>query len=237
MIKIKRYYTAFRRYKRSKGFGIHSPFAFNFVLKVLRERCPYYAYDYIDAKRHEAQQLMSNSKERRGLISYKCAKMMFRVACNFSPRVMLQIGTSHGVSSISLLSVDSSSKLYSYTGTKHQASIFDAVTHDFNRRISNFDDISKAVNTYIGSLNDNDTPFMVINNIDKECEIVIYSTLDIVEKGGIVIVNNINHDKAINAMWLDLKKNMINGMSFSNYKMGIIVGKQHLPLQHFSLWF
>ena len=46
-MKLKRYLTALRRYSRSKGFGIHSPFAFHFVLNVLRERLPYYAYEDI----------------------------------------------------------------------------------------------------------------------------------------------------------------------------------------------
>jgi hypothetical protein len=36
--RLKLYLTAMRRYNRSKGFGIHSPFAYTFVLRVLREQ-------------------------------------------------------------------------------------------------------------------------------------------------------------------------------------------------------
>ena len=43
MGRLRRYRTAFKRYRHGKGFGIHSPFAFSFVLKVLRERLPYYS--------------------------------------------------------------------------------------------------------------------------------------------------------------------------------------------------
>ena len=45
MGRMHRYRTALSRRHRSGGFGIHSPFAFNFVLNVLRERLPYYADD------------------------------------------------------------------------------------------------------------------------------------------------------------------------------------------------
>ena len=39
-----------RRYRTSSGFGVHSPFAFDFITKVLRDReAYYYAYPEIDS--------------------------------------------------------------------------------------------------------------------------------------------------------------------------------------------
>lgn len=237
MIKFKRYYTALRRYNRSKGFGIHSPFAFNFVLKVLRERCPYYAYDLIDAKRWEAQHLASSMKERRRIISFKYAKMIFRVACYFSPRLILQIGTNHGVISSSLLSTNTSTQLYSYIGTGHFCGIYDSITSNFSDRISKFDDIALAINSYQSVLDTGDLPFMLINSIDKGNAFIIDAASKIITAGGVVIVCNINHSKVMKTAWHEIKSQMQCGMSFSNDKIGIIVGLRHLPLQHYSLWF
>lgn len=51
----------YKRLRHSKGFGIHSPFAFMLVNEVINCRCRYYGYDdiepYID--------LMKGSKQRR----------------------------------------------------------------------------------------------------------------------------------------------------------------------------
>lgn len=236
MIKFKRYYTAFRRYKRSKGFGIHSPFAFNFVLKVLRERSPYYAYDDIHAAHWEASRL-SSAKERKYLISFKYAKMIFRTACYFNPQAMLQIGTSHGIASKALLSVSSSSHLYSYLGINYQRKIYESATTDIAHRITKFDDIASAIETYNSTLKDTDTPFLLINHIDKGAKLVVETASHAISNGGVVIVCNINKNNTIKNSWGEIKSSMTHGMSFSNDKIGIIVGLKHLPLQHFSLWF
>ncbi len=62
-----------KRWWRSKGFGIHSPFAFYFVTRVLRERLPYYAYADID-------RMCAHSAVRSREL-----KLLFRVACYFNP--------------------------------------------------------------------------------------------------------------------------------------------------------
>lgn len=236
MIKFKRYYTAFRRYNRSKGFGIHSPFAFNFVLKVLREHSPYYAYDDIHASHWEASRLAS-SKERRGLISFKYAKMIFRITSHFNPNSILQIGSSHGILSKALLCVSSSSHLYSYLGVRYHHKIYESVTSDIKHRISKFEDIKDAINQYNSILDSPDKAFIIINHIDKSSDLILNTASDAIKNGGVVIVCNINHSKSIRNLWIEIKSTMPHGMSFSNDKIGIIVGHNHLPLQHFSLWF
>lgn len=234
---FKRYYTAFRRYKRSKGFGIHSPFAFNFVLKVLRERCPYYAYDNIHASRWQASKLSTSKKERRGLVSFKYAKMIFRITSHFNPKTIFQIGTSHGVVSKTLLSVSSTSSLYTYFDSGNQCKIYESVTADVACRILKFDDIEQASNAYYNTLNADNQPFIVINHIDKDAKLIVETASKAINRGGVVIVCNINHNQVIKDSWIKIKSSMSHGMSFSNEKIGVVVGYKHLPLQHFSLWF
>ncbi|MCM1255920.1 MAG: hypothetical protein NC221_07365 [Duncaniella sp.] len=61
-----------KRWWRSKGFGIHSPFAFYFILRVLREKLPYYAYS-------EILRLNPTKVSHRNLLT------LFRIICHFSP--------------------------------------------------------------------------------------------------------------------------------------------------------
>ena len=65
-----------KRAWRSRGFGIHSPFAFRFVTCVLRGKGRYYAYPAI-------RQISINSREYREL------KVIFRIICDMQPSIIL----------------------------------------------------------------------------------------------------------------------------------------------------
>lgn len=43
-MRIRRLWLQALRFRRSHGFGVHSPFAFRFITRVLRERAAYYDY-------------------------------------------------------------------------------------------------------------------------------------------------------------------------------------------------
>lgn len=75
-----------RRYKRwrhGRGFGIHSPFAYDFITRTLRERLPYYAYTKLDAL--AASQRLGVSDRRR-------LRLIFRIAVRFNPPTAAIIG-------------------------------------------------------------------------------------------------------------------------------------------------
>lgn len=80
--RIYRLLPGFRRVKRawrSRGFGIHSPFAFRFVTCVLRERGEYYAYT-------ELRRMKGGRRELRK------ASLLFRLVCEFQPAMVIVSG-------------------------------------------------------------------------------------------------------------------------------------------------
>ncbi len=71
------YLTSFNRYRRSRGFGVHSPFAYYFIKRVIKEHCGYYSYPVINRAADSAD--MSRSE----------ARLLFRVANYFNLPVMM----------------------------------------------------------------------------------------------------------------------------------------------------
>ena len=119
---------------------------------------------------------------------------------------------------------------------RHHHKIYESITSEITHRIHDFDDVSEAIENYYTSLN-NIAPFIIVNHIDNNSKKVIDAATKAINNEGIIIVCNINKCSTMKKTWNEIKSTMNHGMSFSNEKIGIIVGYKHLPLQHFSLWF
>lgn len=63
------------RYRHSKGFGVHSPFAFRFITEVFGERYPYYDFDRLTSARQ---------------------RLVFRIAARISPATFGVAGIADG---------------------------------------------------------------------------------------------------------------------------------------------
>lgn len=67
-----------RRFRNRRGYGVHSPFAFNFITGVVYEGGSYYAYSHLD-KWHNVWVRMLR------LRPLMCSRLLFRVANYVSP--------------------------------------------------------------------------------------------------------------------------------------------------------
>ncbi|GGB21773.1 O-methyltransferase [Puia dinghuensis] len=102
-----------------KGHGIHSPFVFDFVIKVLNDRHHYPAYDAVEGLRrrlrHDQTPLEVNDLgagsaypvtinrtiadiARRAAKPPRLGQMLYRVARHYQPATILELGTSLGLS-------------------------------------------------------------------------------------------------------------------------------------------
>ncbi len=227
---LKRYFTALRRYHRSKGHGIHSPFAFSFVLNVLRERLPYYGYEDILALRKQAIKTTRRNWLNHRVISFKNAKLLFRVANYFNPKAILQIGDGDGITEASMLLVANNIVLHLYGSSTDSAQ---SVAH-FGNRIISHDAFSDSKNAYANS----NAPFVLINSLDeKDYDNVAAYLQDVCNSNGVIIFRNISNNNTNNKLWEACKDSATTGMTFSNGKTAIIVASPKLPHQNFSLWF
>ncbi|MCM1336663.1 MAG: hypothetical protein NC187_03200 [Candidatus Amulumruptor caecigallinarius] len=237
MKSAKIYASSLRRLKRSRGFGVHSPFAFHFICRTLGERAPYYAYPAIAASRSLSLQLAHGVTRHPRIMSEKNAKMLFRVVCRFNPWRIFQIGGHFGLSTAAVMAVDSRSKLSCFMPANPHVDIFRCVTAPLADRINYVSDVAEGLRAYAES-----TPgtlfVMVCDAVADSPQVTASLCRLISERECVVAVRNLSKGSALTApLWEALKQAMPYGMTFTNGNIGFLVALRHLPVQHFTLWF
>lgn len=233
---MRHYLTALPRYHRSRGFGIHSPFAFGFVAGVIREKCQYYAYERI-ANAHKLALNNTAKRFRNRVISLKKAELLFRVTNYFNPQRILQIGTGYGLTESAMLLVNSSSELYIYdptggapSGTNvNMCAAFQARIHSYAQRDETFEAYGAGCEGQ---------PYVLVNEIADEADCIAaeLKIFGIMDHGGVIVMRNLMVMPLIASLWNRCKAHMGSGQTFSNGKEAVIVPSDR-PLEHFALWF
>lgn len=234
----KLYATALRRYNRSRGFGVHSPFAYGFIRDTLGERNAYYAYPTLAERRRMARALIKSAgRNTPRLISIKNARMLFRVACRFHPDEIFQIGTRFGMGTSAVLAANSHSHLTLFSPADDFYNIFEKVTLPDSGRIRRVDSFSEGFSAYMES---SERMFLLIDCLDRADahEITRLLTQALSERECVIIVRNLTRPSdCTRPLWDALKSSMTRGMTFTNGNIGFIVTRKGLPRQHFTLWF
>lgn len=148
----KKYLHYYLSASNGEGHGIHSPFVFDFIKNVLRDKKQYDCYPIIEHRRKMllsdpaiidvedlgAGSAVTSSKKRvikdiarSSLKSKKYAQLLYRMARYYQPKTMLELGTSFGITTSYLASANQNAAISTCEGSSAIAAIarqtFDAL--------------------------------------------------------------------------------------------------------------
>lgn len=195
------------RWRRSHGFGVHSPFAYHFITKVLREKdAEYYAYAEIAAFCPKARRAGFNEIFAGKDMSIPEAHMLFRVLCHFNPSEVIEIGHGHEVTNIILERAVPKAKITMWNPGRDTA-------------------ITSA------------EPFILVNLIPNgEADAVAAMVSRCLGKGNaIIVVRNIRTSTVSRQLWNSILDGTSFGMGFCDGYTGVFVGRNSLPRQNFDI--
>ena len=225
----KRYLTAWSRHHRSGGFGIHSPFAFNFVRTVLREPTPFYAYNGISQLVNTIKANTTRRKRREmDLLGELEAKLLFRVTNFFNPRNILQMGASTGVESVAMLAVSRESRLYLFDPQIEQKALAVKVLQSQLERVDCYDDAQVAVDDFLQA----DGTSLALVNVPID-EALLHRLLD---AETVLVLRHLNHDEAMWRLFDSCCSHMTTGQTYTNGKTAILNPSPKLQREDFTLW-
>ena len=233
MTSLKRYLNAWSRHHRSGGFGIHSPFAYQFVRNVWRQRLPYYAYSGI-YQLIDTVKTGTTRQQRRGmdLIGKTEARLLFRVTNFFNPRHILQVGAATGIESVTMLEVSRECRLYLYEPQFEHKPLAVRVLQSQMDRVGCYDDLKVAIKELLEAVTADDSPMLALVNIPVE-EDMLKRLLD---AGCVIVLRNLNRTEAMTNLFETCCDYMPAGQTYSNNKIAILNPNPKLQREDFLLW-
>ena len=233
-----------------KGHGVHSPFVFDFIEKVLNDQRHFYAYDTIEALRNRllndkrvievedfgAGSRISSSNKRsiesiakNALKSPKYAQLLFRLVNHYKPGRILEMGTSLGVSTAYLAAGNPSAVVVTLEGSKEIAAVarqnFEQLGLEAIQQVTgNFDETLPFV------LKDQKFDLVFIDGNHRKEPTLNYFRLLLtnIHNETILIFDDIHWSREMEDAWMEICSNENVRVSIDLFFMGIVVFRESI---------
>jgi len=256
-----KYFKHWLSASNGKGHGMHSPFVFEFITKVLNDKTIYPAYAKVETLR---DQLLDNNtilevedfgagsavdkKNKRSISSIaknatkpkKFGQLLFRIVEYYQPATILELGTSFGITTSYLSLAKPDAKLITMEGSKK---IVEVAKENFRnleiRNIEiiegNFDNTLSAV---VRGLSTVDLAFIDGNHRQEPTERYFQELLAKTNNDSILVFDDIHWSSEMEAAWETIKNNTAVTCSIDLFFVGIVVfRKEFKEKQHFAIRF
>lgn len=246
--------------RKSKGFGIHSPFIFNLVTNIIHDYTPYYCYKNIE---NERKKLLANKKTititdlgsgskankstqrtianiaKYSLKPKKQSQLLFRLLNHFGSQNILEIGTSFGITTSYLASISSNSKVVTLEGCPETQNIASCIFKNLNLNnietyTGNFDaTLPKALDQFTKL----DFVFFDGNHREEATLSYFELCLEKIHNNTVFIFDDIHLNPEMENAWNTIRANAKVTSSLDLFHLGIIFFKKEFTKQHYKICF
>lgn len=223
-----------KRIRHRRGYGVHSPFAFNLITWVIYEKLPFYAYSELRKKRKEHLKRCKHFLPDKPYRTEKIDTLLFRLVNEIQPSVLLEIGTSSGLSSLYMSSVGQSVR---------------CITLDTVNPVNNFADklLGNSVNVefHVGDSIQNLSSILeslrgidfIHLNYPHANDSTFEMCLTKVHHHTIMVVDGIHASGAMEEWWKKTVNDERVGITFDLYSLGLVFFDKTKIKQHYVVNF
>ena len=244
-----------------KGHGMHSPFVFDFITKVLNDKTVYTEYEKVEALRDrllndntilEVEDFGAGSaidkKNKRSISSIvknaakpkKFGQLLFRMVKHYQPATILELGTSLGITTSYLSLAKPEARLITIEGAKEIAEV--AKRNFRNLEIRNIEitegNFDNTLSSVVRGLSTVDFAFIDGNHRKEPTLRYFQQLLAKANNDSILVFDDIHWSSEMGAAWDTIKNNATVTCSIDLFFIGIIFfRKEFKEKQHFVIRF
>jgi predicted O-methyltransferase YrrM len=253
---ITRFITHRLSARHTGGFGVHSPFIFDFIKNVLEEKKPYYQFSKIESIRHamlndrrsiSVRDLgTGNDRERRiadiaekSLKKPRLAQLLFRIVEKYHCRNITELGTSLGITTLYLASPSSRIQCISFEGCTQTAAV--ARQNFAKAGLGNISIIEGEIGLQLTKTLDTETLqdliFIDANHTYEATMEYFSQCLNFCHDKSIIVLDDIYWSEGMTRAWNEIKANQRVRATVDIYYMGFVFLNPELNKQHFKIVF
>jgi predicted O-methyltransferase YrrM len=255
----KKYFHYYFTASNGNGHGVHSPFVFDFIIHVLKDKKKYGCYQSIESIRKEllgnetiiriedfgAGSTIMKSNERKvkdiarsSLKPKKFAQLLFRIVQYYKPETIVELGTSLGVTTSYLASGNKNATIYTFEGA---TSIANIAQQNFNAlQLNNIEliqgDFSETLPALLAKINKVDLAFIDGNHrkqptLDYFDQLLAHSTSET-----ILLFDDIHWSEEMEAAWETIQNHPSVTLTIDLFFIGIVLINNNFKVkQRFSI--
>ncbi|MEO6252212.1 MAG: class I SAM-dependent methyltransferase [Ferruginibacter sp.] len=258
---VKKYLHYYLTASNGKGHGVHSPFVFDFIKNVLRDKKEYEYYRVIEKGRQqllkqkgsiEVEDLGAGSAiiktnkrvvadmAKSSLKPAKYARLLYRIVNYYKPVTILELGTSFGITTAYLAAAGHNAKVYTIEGSP---AIADIAKKTFSRvgltnvelSEGNFDIVLPKLLTKLGNI---DLAFIDGNHRKEPTLGYFAQLLNCSTPSTILVFDDIHWSVEMEEAWALIQQHPAVTLSIDLFFIGIVfLNADFNHKQHFTIRF
>lgn len=261
-VMLYKYFKYYVTASNGKGHGVHSPFVFDFIQRILNDDRSFYAFEWIESVRNNlksdkrlitiddfgAGSRVAKTKQRTiqqiaasSLKPKKYSQLLFRMIDYYQPQTILELGTSLGITTAYLANANKHAQIITLEGAKEVAAIarqnFDAL-HLTNVSLieGNFDETLLQV---IGDkMPKVDFAFIDGNHRLEPTLKYLASLLPALHENSCVVFDDIHWSAEMEEAWQQIQQHPNVTLTIDLFFIGVVFfRKEQKVKQHFAIRF
>lgn len=242
-----------------KGHGVHSPYVYELVSKVIFDRSYYSDYDFFRKIRKKlsdcnttlhvedigakSEYFTLNERKvsdlvRRSSVKAKFGKLLFRIAKWYNPSTIIELGTSVGLSTIYLAKGNPGAKIITAEGSTE---LYEFANRTFlKNNITNillkqgmFDDLLDELAEDIVE----PTLIFIDGNHQYKATLHYFNFFSERIKEGIIVLDDIHWSQNMNSAWREITRREGSQASIDLFGMGIVILRQGITRKTYTIRF